>query len=397
MLEKAKSLTSKNIIIYITYTILLTFALFNYSTVIGWLKYILSVFTPLIIALMIAFVLNIPMSKIEKLISKKFDLKKSVLRTISLTLTMILLIIIILVLSYIIVPRLISSIYAILIHLDEYAEELTININAILKNLHISKNYYLKDEITQYVDITKIVSMTNSTGINILFQSFGFISVFITGILTFVMSLYLLSNKEIHRMQARKLTVWLFGKNHSTTIFDLCSEANYYFNGFISGQLVNMVLFAIMIYIPLRLIGLPFTELMAVFVGFCSLIPMFGCYISFFINLVIVLALAPHKLIAYIIIFVIIQQTEANLIYPKVVGKAVGISGLYIILGLSVFGKLFGFMGLLVAVPCMALIYAVFSRLITITLYRRRIEVNENSIDEIEGIDEDIPYTYRGH
>ena len=111
---------------------------------------------------------------------------------------------------------------------------------------------------------------------------------------------------------------------------------------------------------------------------------MFGGYFGFAVGFILVLAINSTQAIIFTICFVIIQQFEANIIYPRVVGGAVGISGLYVLLSLVIFGNLFGFFGLLIAVPSMALIYAVGSRVVNISLYRNHIEITDKTIKKFD-------------
>ena len=127
-----------------------------------------------------------------------------------------------------------------------------------------------------------------------------------------------------------------------------------------------------------------FPELLAFIIGFSSLVPMFGGFVGFGVSFILVLAVEPSVALIFAICFIIIQQFESNVLYPRVVGNAVGISGLYVLFALFVFGNLFGFFGLLIAVPSMALIYAVGSRVINISLYRKHIEVTSTSIKKFD-------------
>ena len=139
-----------------------------------------------------------------------------------------------------------------------------------------------------------------------------------------------------------------------------------------------------LMYVGFKITGLPFPELIAFIIGLASLIPMFGGYFGFAVGFILVLAINSTQAIIFTICFVIIQQFEANIIYPRVVGGAVGISGLYVLLSLVIFGNLFGFFGLLIAVPSMALIYAVGSRVVNISLYRNHIEITDKTIKKFD-------------
>jgi len=377
-------------IMYITYTVVLAFVLFNYKEVLNIIMNIISLATPFYIAIVIAFILNIPMKKIEKLLSKKIE-KKNILRGVSLALTLICTALILVLFFSFIIPKLVESVILIFTNLLNYTSTLVTMINKTLEQLHIHYAMDFSDIqslIQQNFDVNNIIikgtDFLSQTGFNIIFQSIGLVNTFINGIASFMMGLYLLANKELHITQAKKFITFIFGYKKSLSIIDIGIEANHYFNGFVSGQLLECCIFMTLMYIVLRFIGLPFPELMAVIIALSSLVPMFGTFVGFFISFILVLAAAPSLAVIFVICFICVQQFEGNVIYPHVVGDAVGISGLYVLLALVVFGNLFGFVGLLIAVPSMAVIYAIGSRVINLSLYKQHIEVTFNKISKFK-------------
>ena len=198
------------------------------------------------------------------------------------------------------------------------------------------------------------------------------------------MSLYLLSNKERHIDQLRKLVLFVLGKDKSIRLFEISREANHYFNSFISGQVLEAAIFMLETYVVMRIFAFPFPELIASAAFIFSFIPMFGGFFTFVIGIVLTAAAKSSSTILFAIIFICLQQFEGNFVYPKIVGRSVGISGLFVLLGLTVFGGLFGFIGVLLAVPLTALIYALVARFINIRLYRRNLEVKGNKVYELD-------------
>lgn len=389
MIDKTHIVKNNKTMLYITYAIILAFVVFNYTTVFSVLGYILSLATPLYIAIIIAFILNIPMKKIEHLYGKKIK-RKGLKRGLAIATTLILALLLIVLFSSFIIPRLGESISSIITNIFNYSNRLVTMINDTLAkfNVNYAINYDSIQQALANLDLNNLLSKSGdflgNAGINLLFQSIGIFGFFINVITSFIMALYLLANKETHLRQLKKIVTFFFGYKESLVIFDIGAEANHYFNGFVTGQLLECCILTSLMYIGFRLTGLPFPELLAFVIGIASLVPMFGGFVGFGISFVLVLAVDPTKAIIFTICFVIIQQFEANIIYPRVVGGAVGISGLYVLLSLVIFGNLFGFFGLLIAVPSMALIYAVGSRLVNISLYRKHIEVTDHSIKKIQ-------------
>ncbi len=389
MLDRNQIHKNNRVIVYITYAIVLAFLLFNYVDVIKYVTYVLSLATPFYIAIVIAFVLNIPMKKIEEFLKKKIK-NTDLIRGLAMTITLLCAAVILVLFTSYVLPELGESITILITNIFSYSESLINNINHILDNLNINysiNNETFKDMLTN-MDITGFLSngpnMLSEAGLEILIKSVGIVNFLFNAITSFIMALYLLANKETHVRQLKKIITYFFGYKRALNMIDIGKEANHYFNEFVAGQLLEACIFTVLMYVSFIFTKAPFPELLAIILGVLSLIPMFGGFIGFFICAFIVSAVDPSKLFIFTISYFLIQQFEGNVIYPRVVGNAVGISGLYVLLSLVVFGNLFGFFGMLIAVPSMALIYAVASRVITIGLYRNNIEVTSENVKRLK-------------
>lgn len=389
MLDRNQIHRNNRVIVYITYAIVLAFLLFNYVDVIKYVTYVLSLATPFYIAIIIAFILNIPMKKIEELLKKKLK-NNEFIRGIAIAVTLLFAFIILVLFTSYVLPELGESITVLITNIFSYSETLINNINTILANLNI--NYSInsatfKDMLTN-LDLTRFLSgstnILSEAGLEIIIKSVGVVNFLFNAITSFIMALYLLANKETHVRQLKKIITYFFGYKRALNMIDIGKEANHYFNEFVAGQLLEACIFTVLMYVSFIFTKAPFPELLAIILGVLSLIPMFGGFIGFFICAFIVSAVAPSKLLVFTISYLLIQQFEGNVIYPRVVGNAVGISGLYVLLSLVIFGNLFGFFGMLIAVPSMALIYAVASRVITIGLYRNNIEVTSKEVKRLK-------------
>ena len=342
MIDKTYFVKKNKMLTYITYAVVLAFILFNYETVFSTIGYLLSLATPVYIAAIIAFILNIPMKKIEKLYSHKIKQKK-LRRALALATTLILTFLLIILFSSFIIPRLGESIALIITNIFNYTSRLVSMINDIFTKLHINYtiNYETIQQALASLDLNRLLSTNDgnitTVSLRLLFQSFGIFSIFVTAITSFIMSLYLLANKETHIRQIKKIVTFIFGYKRALVIFDIGTEANHYFNGFVSGQLLESCILMCLMYFGFRITSMPFPELLAFIIGFSSLVPMFGGFVGFGVSFILVLAVEPSVALIFAICFIIIQQFESNVLYPRVVGNAVGISGLYVLFALVVF------------------------------------------------------------
>ena len=202
MIDKSQIVKKNKTIFYLTYAILLAFVVFNYETVFAILSDILALATPLYIAIIIAFILNIPMRKIEHLYGKKIK-RKGLKRGLSIATTLILAVILIILFSAFIIPRLGESIALIITNIFNYADRLVTMINDALAHFHINYaiNYESIQQALTSLDLNHLLSQSGNilgnAGIHLIFQSIGIFGVFINAITSFIMAIYWPIKKRI--------------------------------------------------------------------------------------------------------------------------------------------------------------------------------------------------------
>lgn len=395
-MDKHKQYLPKDkIFVYILFAVLLSFVVYNLQSVLNVIGYILSLGTPFYIAIIIGFIMNIPMKKIEELILKNSDRKelkflKKNSRGFAIAGTIIIFIAIIIVFTSFITPRIAESIGLIINNMTNYISRLAGFMNKISTRFNLNfkvtysdvQNFFNSININEF--LVNILNLTSTTSKSLSGVISSISDTIVTSVSAFFMSLYLLSSKEKHTMQLRKIVLYIFKKDRAIHIFQIAAEAHHYFTKFVSGQLLEATIFMTIVYIAMRILSIPFSEIVGLIAFVFSFIPMFGSFFTLVIGSILVSAAAYDKLLLFVIVFVSLQQFEGNIVYPRVVGKSVGISGLFVLLGITVFGRLFGFFGVLIAVPLTAFIYAILDRIINISLYRQHIEVTETEILEVD-------------
>ena len=372
----------------VAFGILFSAIIFNLSTTLDFVFQVISLFKPLFYGIAIAYVLNIPMKSIEKLIQKhtkedSFLQKKS--RAFAIFLTLILTLLILAILVSIILPKLANSFGLLLNNFNTYLTSSVEYINKLLNYFNIDYDAS-KSQIYQYLenlkwdDIIKNATSWLSIGASsIISTSMGFIGSFGTWFTAFMLSLYLLTAKEDYLTQLRKIIAALFKEKQTEYIFKVGTKANAIFSGFIGGQLVEAVILGVLCYIGMLIFRFPFSELTSVIVAVTSLVPMFGAMFGMVFGCILIFALNPIQSIWFIVYFQCLQQFEGNVIYPRVVGGSVGISGIYVLLSLIIFGGLFGITGMLIAVPMTALLYSTISEWINHRLDQKKLFVDDKN------------------
>ena len=317
---------------------------------------------PFLLGIVLAFVLNIFMVKIEKFIKKltKNKINDRANRLLSITITLVLFILVIVFILLELVPELVN------------------NIEALIKNIPIMINNieeYLLKILSNYPEIqAKIINVFNdSTNLNKLLMnmlnylvngSINIITNFISSIITIftalVFAIYMLSQKEYLINGLRKVLNAYLPKKKCEKIFSIASLSNVTFSKFVSGQCLEALLLGLIFFVVLSLFRFPYTLLISLLTTITALIPIFGALIAMVIGAILIATVSPIKALLFIIIFVIIQQIEGNLIYPKVVGKSVGLSPIWTLLAVTVGGSLFGIVGMLIGLPLASIFYAIF-------------------------------------
>ena len=328
------------------------------------------------------------MKSLEKMIQKhtkenSFLQKKS--RAFAIFLTLILALLALAILVSIILPKLTSSFGLLLNNFNTYLTSSVEYINKLLNYFNIDYDAS-KSQIYQYLEnlkwndiIKNAASWLSSGASSIISTSMGFIGSFGTWFTAFMLSLYLLTAKEDYLTQLRKIIAALFKEKQTEYIFKVGTKANAIFSGFIGGQLVEAVILGVLCYIGMLIFRFPFSELISVIVAITSLVPMFGAMFGMAFGCILIFALNPIQSIWFIVYFQCLQQFEGNVIYPRVVGGSVGISGIYVLLSLVIFGGLFGITGMLIAVPMTALLYSTISEWINHRLDQKKLFVDDKN------------------
>lgn len=372
---KSKELNMKNIIIIILVTILSFWAINNLKTVGNVITTIFNVMMPFILGGVIAFILNIPMSRIEKLLKKKIKNKDGLVRTISITLSLIVLILLLSFIALLIVPLLVDNI-----------KNLIDNVPMLIEETKV----FVLDLVNKYPDVQQEIALSfNETAnfenivsniLNYLVNgAIGFISSLVSGFITFftgiIFAIYMLSQKEYLIRISKKMVYSFFDKNKAKKIIEMGSLANKTFSKFILGQCSEAIILGTIMFVVCTLCKFPYALIIAVLTTITALIPIFGAFIAAGVGVILIAMSNPLQALCFIIVFLIIQQVEGNLIYPRVVGKSVELSPMWTLFAAIIGGNLFGIIGMLLGLPIASILYAVIKNFVNNRLEEKKIKV----------------------
>ncbi|MBQ7776258.1 MAG: AI-2E family transporter [Lachnospiraceae bacterium] len=331
------------------------------------LKLVVSIFLPFLIGGAIAFILNIPMNSIEKKLFKKWNgkLADKLKRPISMILSIVFVVAIITLVIVAVVPQMRTTIttlgtkitpflqnvlvwlkglttdYPELAAQIQELEKLEFNWESILSNV----GGFLKNGVSNVVGSTFTVASSIVGGIANVF-------------IAFVFSIYVLSQKEKLQDQVCRILDAYTPAKVNRNIREVFHRLYVNFSNFICGQCLEAVILGSLFVIFMTIFRMPYAIMIGTLIAFTSLIPIVGAFIGCGVGAFMILIDNPIQALWFVIMFLIIQQLEGNLIYPRVVGNSVGLPSIWVLMSVSVGGSLFGVVGMLMFIPLMSTLYS---------------------------------------
>ncbi len=355
--------------------ILFNWALQNIAIIFAFLGKILNLIVPFLIGLSIAFILNIPMQVLESKLFKKGSAKLR--RLVSLPLTIVLMLALVLLVLLAIIPEIGKTFETLLAMLPGFIDSVTAwgeQLSAKFPNLGV----WLSKVELDWESIGKNVFNFLKNGVSsIMSSTVSIASSLFSGIvnffLGFVFAVYILFQKENLARQTKKLLYGLAPEAKADRFVSICALVNKTFSKFITGQCTEAVILGLMFFVSLNLFRFPYAMAIAVLVTCTALIPVFGAFIACFIGAFLILVTSPVKAFWFVVLFLVLQQIEGNLIYPRVVGGSVGLPALWVMAAVMIGGGAMGVTGMLVSVPLCSVLYVMLREAIGKRLAKKHI------------------------
>ncbi|MDD6385238.1 AI-2E family transporter [Streptococcus hyointestinalis] len=318
---------------------------------------------PFLIGAAVAYVVNIVMSLYEigyDWLFKNVAFMKGLKRPLSMILAYTTFVVVIIWLFSIILPDLIASISS-LMNID--TSIITKLIKEINQNPHIARviNYVGSDKeiVSQITNFGQQILKQVLTALMSLMTSVTSIAqTFINVFMSVIFSFYVLGNKEKLGRQFNLLIDTFAGK-YAKKMHYVIGILHKRFHGFIVGQTLEAMILGTLTAIGMMILSFPYASTIGVLVAFTALIPVIGAYIGVTIGFFLIVTQSVPQAVAFVIFMIILQQFEGNLIYPRVVGGSIGLPGMWVLVAITIGGSLYGFLGMLMAVPIAASIYQI--------------------------------------
>lgn len=369
--------TFRNYFFLITFGICLLVGLLNIKYLVGYLGLFMNIITPILIGLGVAFILNIPMSFIEnhflafmnsfknkkrRFIKKNRDINKGK-RMIAIALTFIFVIGILAGLITFVIPQVSESVDTLMVKLPGYVDSFNALVDEALAFFNLPSTLWTDINIEWETLMEQFGSLLLSSVPEIFNATKNITVGFFNVIMGIVISIYLLADKENLLALKDKLIYAYIRKDRADFIQDVSVTANQVFHGFIAGQITEAFILGTLCTVGLAILQIPYALLIGVLVGMTSVIPVFGAFLGAVPSGFILLVVNPIYCLIFVIYIIALQQVESNVIYPRVVGGSIGLSGLWVLVGMIIGGSLFGFLGIILGIPSFAVFYAVFRKI----------------------------------
>ena len=354
----------RKIFLLILALIAIIFLLYNLKTVFEVINRVISSLSPVIFGAVLAYVVHPFYQFVYDVTGNDpFNIKKERNKKAVATIaTVFMLLLVVIGLLYLLIPEIYRSISNIIANFDTTYT----SFNAFIDNL-IGQNQFLYEnvnnvlnELKNFVQTTILPNLRSLVG-NISQGIFVTAKVIVNFFIGLIVMIYVINMRDETLAFLNKLIYTFFNKDFAEKIQEEAKYANSVFVGFISGKLLDSLIVGVISAIVLVIIKMPYAILIAVMVGITNLIPFFGPFIGAIPCFVLVVLVDPVKAIIFLVFDLIIQQIDGNIIGPKILGDSTGVDSFFVLFSILFFGGLFGFVGMLIAVP----LFAVLSRIVT--------------------------------
>ena len=371
-----KDKTRKDIIIIISYIALVIFALVNFSKIFVFLGKVISIFSPFLLGIILAFVLNVLNNFIEKKIFGKIKPSKiwnKIKRPLCITLSLILVFLTIFFVMNLLIPQLKNSASLFTDTLPAYKEDII----GILNKFDVDESTVNK--VGEYLDnfgkvITDYIKGNSKDVITVTTEvATSVVNIISKGIITLVFAIYMIAQKETLSRQINKVMKAYLKPKTINKINTVGTLANKTFSNFVTGQCLEALIFGSLVFVGMLIFRFPYASTIGVLLGFTALIPIFGAFIGTAIGFILIMMVSPVKAILFVVFIIVLQQIEGNLIYPRVVGKSIGLPGMWVLLSVTVGGSIGRILGMLIATPLCSLLYALFTKMVNDRLKSNKI------------------------
>jgi predicted PurR-regulated permease PerM len=334
--------------------VVITAALFfKTSVILTALRAVFRIITPFLAGIAIAFILNGPLCRVRKLTDKIFKKSEKVSAAVSVAAVYILFLGLLAGIIAVIIPNLIDSVKMLIGNFNTYYD----NFIEFYEKMRGRDTLGILEKITVF--LSEISEVTPDWVRRTLEKTGGFLTGLLNFVIGFIISIYILAEKESLKKAANEICVLFLPKQKYEIVTKYYTLIFKTFSGFVSGQLAEAFILGSLCYVGMVIFGFDYPLLISVIICITALVPIAGALIGTIPSAFLLLLVRPMEAVWFLVFIIILQQIENNFIYPKVVGGALGLPAILVFAAIIIGTGIGGIMGTLLAVPVSAVIYAI--------------------------------------
>ena len=366
----------KKILLVITFTIGLYFLLMHPGVLSVFFGGIFTVLMPFILGLCFAFVLNVLLRPVERFYVFLFKPKETgachtLKRPLCIFTTVLIVLGALFLILWMVIPEVSRTAEIMIERFPDYmkkAEGIWKGLSGFFADLSIKLPSF---EVVTEKTTTFVTDFFSKNSHNVLSGMIDVVSGVINVFLGLIFCFYILARKEKLGSQSVKLVRAFLPEKHANALLDFCELTSKTFSRFVAGQVTEAIILGILCFIGMKLFFMPYAPVIATLVGFTALIPVVGAFFGTAVGALLIFVISPLKALWFIAFIIVLQQLEENLIYPRVVGRSVGLPALWVLLAITAGGSLFGIVGMLFAVPVTSVIYTTVKKVANARLEKK--------------------------
>jgi predicted PurR-regulated permease PerM len=328
-----------------------------------FVAYLGDIFSPFVIGGVLAFILNAPMRFIENKL--KFIKNEKVLRVSAILLTLLAIILLVAGIVMLLIPQIKDTIELLMSQMPEFYARVQTFVMEFLEARPQLKEMVMNNIDLQQFDwsgiLEKLATFVSSSVGTIIAGAVvavkDIFGVIFNLVISLVFAFYCLACKETLARQARRIAYSLLKEKMADQIVRIMRMTNSAFSNFLTGQCLEAVILGLMFVPAMAIFKMPYIPLICVLITVTALVPLVGAFVGCAVGAFFILVTDPMLAVGFVIMFLVIQQIEGNLIYPKVVGESIGLPGMWVLLAVAVGGGFFGVAGMFLMVPLASVLY----------------------------------------
>lgn len=382
--------TLRNIFLGVFGCIILYWILHETARVKTTLDFVFNIISPFFLGSALAFILNVPMRTIENLFRR---IKNSSLRRVTaLLMTIFVLLLVLMLVFWLLIPQVIETVQSLIPKLNTFFAKVEVTFTQFISS-NPQLMEWLKDTGLGKLNLAELVqksiSILGSSVSTILsgaLSAIGNISgALVDVVIALVFAIYCLFQKETLARQGRKLIYAYLPERFCDNTIRILRLTNSTFSNFLSGQCVEVVILGCMFAVSMAVFRMPYIPLVSVLVAVTAFIPVVGAWVGCAFGAFFILVANPLQAVWFVIMFLVLQQIENNLIYPRVVGTSIGLSGMWVLVAVAIGGELMGVAGMFLMIPIASVLYtllreAIHNRLAVLSVDPAKLEAQPPEI-----------------